>query len=180
MRLCWGLQHWRSEFNYRSDGILTCFSILILWTLCGKPMRERQKALFCSFMVFSGVWIVNGWGVVGKGRKSYLGAAEIASFSSRNFSRSNKHDTFSHVVTTGYFYVLFLWNIAVSDFCLLEIYKNLGFLLLLSLLQSTATQITISINIFMFFQILYSLKSVLFLLKYTLKWICQYSADSMQ
>ena len=129
MRLCWGLQHWRSEFNYRSDGILTCFSILILWTLCGKPMRERQKALFCSFLVFSGAWIVNGWGVVGKGRKSYLGAAEIASFSSRNFSRSNKHDTFSHVVTTGYFYVLFLWNIAVSDFCLLEIYKNLGFLL---------------------------------------------------
>ena len=30
---------------------------------------------------------------------------------------------------TGYFFILFLWAIAVSDFCLLEIYKNLGFLL---------------------------------------------------
>ena len=35
---------------------------------------------------------------------------------------SNKHDTFWHVVWTGYFYVL--WAIAVSDFCLLEICKN--------------------------------------------------------
>ena len=30
---------------------------------------------------------------------------------------------------TGYFYDLFSWTITVSDFCLLEIYKNLGFLL---------------------------------------------------
>ena len=37
LRLSWGLQHWRSEFSHRS--------ILILWTLCGKPMRERQKTL---------------------------------------------------------------------------------------------------------------------------------------
>ena len=37
LRLSWGLQHWRSEFSHRS--------ILILWTLFGKPMRERQKTL---------------------------------------------------------------------------------------------------------------------------------------
>ena len=51
-----------------------------------------------------------------------------------------------HVVSTGYFYVLFLWAIAASDYRALEIYKNLG--LPLSLLQQTATQITISVNIF--------------------------------
>ena len=43
----WELQHWWSEFNYCLEGILTWFSILILWTLCGKPTRERQKALLC-------------------------------------------------------------------------------------------------------------------------------------
>ena len=32
--------------------------------------------------------------------------------------RSNKHGTFWHVVTTGYFYVLFLWTISVLGFLL--------------------------------------------------------------
>ena len=70
-------------------------------------------------------WMRNcgGWG-----RKSLLGVAKIASFSSRNFSWSNKHDTFWRVVTTRYIYVLFLWTIAVSDFCLLQfffLYNNI-------------------------------------------------------
>ena len=65
--------------------------------------------------------------MVGWGRKSYLGTGKIGSFSSRNFRPSSKYGTFWYVVTTGYFYVLFLWTIAVSDFCLLEICK--GFLL---------------------------------------------------
>ena len=41
-----------------------------------------------------------------------------------------------------------LWAIADSDFSPLEIYKNITFPCLLSLLQSTATQITVSVNIF--------------------------------
>ena len=60
----------------------------------GKPMRERQKALFSYFLFFDGSLIVCGCGIVGLGRKSYIGAAEIASFSSRDVSRTNKHDTF--------------------------------------------------------------------------------------
>ena len=40
--------------------------------------------------------------------KSYLGPAEIGSCSSRDLSRSNKHDTFWHVVLSEYFYVLVL------------------------------------------------------------------------
>ena len=52
----------------------------------------RQKALFCNFLFFGGASIFGRWGVVGWGRKSYLGPAEIASFSSRDFSRSNKHE----------------------------------------------------------------------------------------
>ena len=95
------------------------------------------------------------------GRKSYSGPAETSSFSNRYFSPSNKHDTFWHVVLTGYFYDLFLWATAPSDFLSLEIYKASP--CLLSRLQSTATQITISINIFMF-QIFYSMKSVCFFL----------------
>ena len=77
-------------------------------------------------MYFAGTLTVGGWGVVDWDRKSYLGPAEIASFSSRNFSRSNKHETFWHVVSTGYFNVSFSWAIAVSDFRPLGIHKNLG------------------------------------------------------
>ena len=119
-------------------------------------------------MFFGGTLIVDRWGVVGWGRKSYLGLAESASLSSLGFSQSNKHDKFWHVVSTGYFYVLFLWPIAVSDFRHSEIYKNLG----LSL--STITFIVNShadccfYNHIYLFQILYSMKSV-FLLKYTLR-----------
>ena len=61
-----------------------------------------------------------------RGENSYLGPAGIASFSSWDFSRSNKHDRFWYVVSTWYFYGLFLWARAVSDFRCLEIYKNLG------------------------------------------------------
>ena len=39
---------------------------------------------------------------MGWGRKSYLGQAEIAPFSSRDFSWSSKHDTFCRVVLSGY------------------------------------------------------------------------------
>ena len=91
-------------------------------------------------MFFGGAWIFGGWGVVGWGRKSYLGPAEVASFSSQNFSRSIKHDTFCHVVSTGYFYVLFLWTIAVSDFRPLEIYKKLD--LHLSTITFTVNSLT--------------------------------------
>ena len=54
------------------------------------------------------------------------GRAKIASFSSRDFSRSNKHDTFWHSVLTGYFYGLSLWGINASEFRSLEIYKKSG------------------------------------------------------
>ena len=91
-------------------------------------------------MFFGGAWIVGGWGWVGWGRKSYLERAEIGSFSSRDFSRRNKHDTFWHVVSTGYFCVLFLWTIAVSDFRPLEIYKKLD--LHLSTITFTVNSLT--------------------------------------
>ena len=70
------------------------------------------------------------------------------------FSQSNKQDTFWHVVWTGYFYVLFSWAIAVSDF--------------LELLLST---LTFTVNshaddhfykFIYLFQILCSMKSVFF------------------
>ena len=72
----------------------------------------------------------------GVGQKSYLGPTEIIYFSSKDFRPSSKHDTLWLVVSTGYFYVLFLWTIAVSDFCPLEIHKNLG--LSLRTISSTA------------------------------------------
>ena len=128
-------------------------------------MMGRQKALFCKFLFFGIALIINGYWVVGWGKKSYLGPAEIASFSSRDFSWSNKHNTFWNVVSTGYSFVLFLWAIAVPDFCPLETYKNLGLPLSTITFIVNSMQTTIFINICLL-QI-YNMKSV-FLLKHML------------
>ena len=103
-------------------------------------------------------------------KKLYLGPAEIASNSSKDFSQGNKHDTFWHAGLPGYFYVLFLWAITVSDFRLLEIYKNLD----LPLSSITFTVNSHADNHFFqyiyFFQVLYGIKSafsikILYMLK---------------
>ena len=44
----------------------------------------------CSFLLFGSTLIIGGWWVVGHCRKSNIGPAEIASFSSQDFSQSNK------------------------------------------------------------------------------------------
>ena len=128
-----------------------------------------REHCFVNFLFFVGALIVGVWGVVRWGRKSYVEADEIVSFSCWNFSRSNQHDTFWHVVSTGYFYLLFLWAVAVSYFLPLEIYKNLGLLL---------STITFTVNSYAdkhfykyisLFQILYSMKSLFFLIKIHVK-----------
>ena len=99
--------------------------------------------------MFSGsALIVGGWVVAGPDTKSYLGSAEISSFSRRDFSRNNKliHSIFWHVVSTGCFYALFLWAIAVLDFRPLKIYKNVDLPLSTFTFTITATQIAISVN----------------------------------
>ena len=125
LKLSGGLWHSWSEFNYRQDGILTCFPVLILWTLCGKPMRQRHKALFLQLEFYPKQ---QAW----------------------------------HILTCcndWIFLRFFLWTIAFSEFFLLEIYKNLGFLL---------SSITFTVNThavkhfykyICLFEILYSFKS---------------------
>ena len=103
---------------------LICFSILILNFVWKADEGETESSVLLIFVpegFLNSRWVRGG--EVG-GRKSYSGLAKIASFSSRDFSQSNKHDTFWHVLSTGYFFVLFLWAIAASDFLPLEIYKN--------------------------------------------------------
>ena len=69
-----------------------------------------------TYLLFNSDIVVFGeCGVVGWDRKLYLGPAEITSFSSRDLRRRNKHNSFWFVVSTGYFYILFLGAI-VSDF----------------------------------------------------------------
>ena len=65
--------------------------------------------MFCELLFF-GVALLVGWGkrVVGWGGKSYLGIAEISSFSSQDLGRRNKHDLFWLVVMIGHFYIFFL------------------------------------------------------------------------
>ena len=85
----------------------------------------RQKVLFCWFLFFDIALLVGGWGFVGWGKKSYLGPAEISPFSSRDLSWRNKHDSFWLVVSTEYFYILFLQTIVVSDVLPLKIHEHL-------------------------------------------------------
>ena len=97
--------------------------------------------------------------VVGWGRKSYLGPAEISSFSSRDLSSLNKHHSFWLVVSTGYFYILFLYAIVDSDFSPLETHKHL--LLPLSSITFTANSQADDhfykyTYLFLLFQLLYS------------------------
>ena len=93
-------------------------------------------------LFFGGALIIDGWGVVGWGRKSYF----------RDFGRSNKHGTLWHSDN------LFLWGITLPDFCHLEIYKNLG--LPLSTISFTVNSHADNhfYKYVYFFQILYSMK----------------------
>ena len=109
---------WNTDFLFNSD---------IENFVCNTDEGEEESIVFFLFLLFSRALIVGGWGVVGWGRRFYHWPAEIASFFNLDFSRSSKHDTFLHNVSTGYFYVLFLWAILVSDFRPLEICKNVGF-----------------------------------------------------
>ena len=103
--------------------------------------------------------IVIGWWVVGWDRKSYLGAAEIASFSSWDLRQHNKHDSFWLSLSTGYFYILFLWAIIASDFLPLEMSKHV-FLPLTSITFTTNSQADNHfykyIYLLLLFQVLYS------------------------
>ena len=80
--------------------------------------RKHVLLIFVLWCCFTCRW------VRGCGRKFYLGPAEILSFSSQDLSPCNKHDSFWLVISTGYFYILFLWAV-VSDFPTLEIHKHL-------------------------------------------------------
>ena len=65
-----------------------------------KTDEGEVASIALLFLFFGSVLIVSVWGLVEWGRKSYLELAEIASFSSWEFSLSNKHDTFWNVVST--------------------------------------------------------------------------------
>ena len=94
--------------------LLICFSILILWMnfLWKTGQGEAESIvllIFALWRCFNRQWISGG----GVGQKILF----------RGSWHPIKHDTFWHVLT-GYFFVLFLWAIAVSDFCSWEIHKN--------------------------------------------------------
>ena len=68
------------------------------------PKSNQGEAESIALLIFVLWWYLNRWWMKGGGMggKSYFGLAEIAFFSSRDFSQSNKHDTLRH------FDVLFL------------------------------------------------------------------------
>ena len=140
----WEHGKWNMNFVWKTDegGSEGAESIVLL-------IFVLWRCFNCRWMMFM------DWG-----RKSYLRPAEITSFSSRDLSRRNKHGSFWLFVSTGYFCILFVWAIVVSNFQPLEIHKH--FVLPLS-------SITVTVNsqadnhfykYIYLFQILYSMKSV--------------------
>ena len=77
-------------------------------------------------MLISVLWycFYSRW-IVGVGIKRYSGPAEIASISCRDLSRRNRQDFFWFFVSARYWYILFLWAIAVSHLVPLDIDKYL-------------------------------------------------------
>ena len=115
-----------------------------------------------EFLFFSVALIVGGWRFVSWGRKFYLGPAEIWSFSRQDLSRPNKHASFWLVVSTRYFYILFLWAIVASDFLPLKIHKHLV-LPLTSITFTANNQADNHVYKYIYlFQTLYSMKSVFY------------------
>ena len=74
---------------------------------------------------------------------------------------SDSGDKLRHV-STGYFYILFLWAIVVSDFRHLKIYKNLGFLLSFITLSVSSHGDNNFHKYIYLLQIFYSIKSLSF------------------
>ena len=68
---------------------------------------NEEEAESIALLIYALWWYFNDrWKRGGRvGRKIYLEPAECASFSCWDFSRSNSHDTFRHVVWSRYFYV---------------------------------------------------------------------------
>ena len=114
-------------------------------------------------MFFGVPLMVGGKGVVGWGRKFHLKPAKIAFFSSRDLSRRNKHDSFWLVVSTGYFYILFLWAIVVSDFFPLELYEHLVLPLSSIIFRANSQADNHFYEYIYLFQPLYNIESVFFI-----------------
>ena len=131
------------------------FEILVEDSDTGSPssVTVRMEYLFAFQYWYCELCAKTRWG---EGRKHCLlvfvlwlciGPAKTVSFSKRDFSRSNKYDTFWHYrlnISTFYFHEPLL----LQTFVPLKFIKTYSFPCLVSLLLSTATQITIFINIF--------------------------------
>ena len=75
-----------------------------VWKINDGETQSIVLVLFVLWQCFNHRWMRGG----GLGGESCLDKVKIASFSNRDFSRINKHDTFWYVVSTGDFYVLIL------------------------------------------------------------------------
>ena len=85
-----------------------CFSILVLWSLWSTIEGETESI----FLLISVLWrCFNRWWMRGGGdgaESLITGQLKLHLFPAGILAVSNKHDTFWYVVSTEYFYVLFL------------------------------------------------------------------------
>ena len=106
---------------------------LILWVPNFKfPIYEFEFRISRGIKFWEPGWGLRYWQSEFSCRKFYIGPVEIASFSKRDFSRSNSMTQSNHgfhglTCCIDWIFLRFiLWTIAVTDFRLLEIYKNVG------------------------------------------------------
>ena len=84
---------------------------------------SEAESIVCWFLFFGGAWIFGGLGAVGWGCKSYLGPAEIASFSSRSFSHLNQI-SFKSETPLLFFLIIFYYISFDQHNCISKIFKN--------------------------------------------------------
>ena len=94
----WGIKFWNTGEDFD--------------TLGPSLITARMEYLLAFQYLYCELCVENQWG---RGKKHC--------FSSWNFIRSNKHDTFWHVVTTGYFFVFFMNNCFFRIFSLGNLQK---------------------------------------------------------
>ena len=86
-----------------------------MWKADEGETESTILLIFVLWRCFNRRWVMGGG--MGWDRNPYSGPAEMGSFSRWDFNQTNENDKYWHVLSAGYFYILFLWAMAVADFC---------------------------------------------------------------
>ena len=120
LRSSWGLRHWPSKFNNVMMEYLHAFQYWYC-ELCLENRWDRKHCFvnFCSLAVLE-FSVDKAWWEWG--RKSYLGPAEIVSFSNRSFSHLNQ--IWFKCETRLLFFLIIFYNVSFDQQSPADVLQN--------------------------------------------------------